>query len=202
MNLLNLATSCLDNIYQIKTKVLHHPVSLWPRPLTWRPATASSSLRRAALILTGASWRAVRGSRWASASTRSASLVSWLMLWSPSTGRPNFLQFGLFFWKKFTIGSLENLNAEIDPGGRRHESWRRGITWRRGPWLPSDVDLTWQGARRHRSRRRAPYYKPADALRYLWTQFIFSSPLSALSLQKPSTNLDSIFGPSKVWFIP
>ena len=62
----------------------------------------------------------------------------------------------------------------------------------------SDVDLTWQGARRHRSRRRAPCYKSADALRYPWTQFIFSSPLSALSLQKPSTNLDSIFGPSKV----
>jgi len=59
-------------------------------------------------------------------------------------------------------------------------------------------DVAWQGARRHRSRRRAPCYKSADALRYPWTQFIFSSPLSALSLQKPSTNLDSIFGPSKV----
>jgi len=32
--------------------------------------------------------------------------------------------------------------------------------------VASDVDLTWQGARRHRSRRRAPYYIPADALRY------------------------------------
>ena len=59
--------------------------------------------------------------------------------------------------------------------------------------VASDVDLTWQGA-----RRRAPCYKSADALRYPWTQFIFSSPLSALSLQKPSTNLDSIFRPSKV----
>ena len=64
--------------------------------------------------------------------------------------------------------------------------------------VASDVDLTWQRARRHRSRRRAPYYKPADALRYPWTQFIFSSPLSALHLQKPRTNLDSIFLPSKV----
>ena len=79
------------------------------------------------------------------------------------------------------------------------------------PWITAPrswhclLSWIWRGrrrARRHRSRRRAPCYKSADNLRYPWTRFIFSSPLSALSLQKPSTNLDSIFGPSKVWFVP
>ena len=51
---------------------------------------------------------------------------------------PIFYNLALFL-KKFTIGPLENLNAEMDPGGRRHKSWRRGIT-----------------SRRHGSRRRGP----------------------------------------------
>ena len=46
----------------------------------------------------------------------------------------------------------------------------------------SDVDLTWQGARRHRSRRRAPYYIPPDDLRNRGRNVrIFISPLGSFS---------------------
>jgi hypothetical protein len=35
-----------------------------------------------------------------------------------------------FFLKKITFRPLDEVNSTLDPGGRRHDSWRRGYTSR------------------------------------------------------------------------
>ena len=50
----------------------------------------------------------------------------------------------ILFLRKFTFTPVDDLNPDLDPGGRRREAWRRGYT-----------------SRRHGSRRQASWPSPA-----------------------------------------
>ena len=58
----------------------------------------------------------------------------------PSTIVQGRIRLFAFFLIKFTFNPLRDLNSSLDPGGQRHESWRRGNTsrrhrpWHRGGW--------------------------------------------------------------------
>jgi hypothetical protein len=92
-----------------------------------------------------------------------------------SISTPEFFTIWPFFEKKITFRPLGEVNSTLDPGGRRHDSWRRGYTSRRrdsrrrASWSYLTWQMIWQTARRRRSRRRA---RRRDLRRRAWIHLI------------------------------